>query len=263
MKSVAKALAMIEELASSPRALSAIQLSRQLKVPRSTIYRLLQTLARHGFIVREDGMACYRLSFKLLDLGHRVLERTDLLEAARPILRDLSARFRETVHLAVEEDGRMVYLDKVEGSAPFCTHSRPGRRVPMHCTALGKAVLAYLPAERVRAILGRHGLQGHTARTIVSYAGMVEELESVRRRGYALDDVEFEEGVRCVGAPVLDHRGVPMAAISVSAPVSRMSKAQARRTGKILCAAVAGVSGAMGWQVPGRRSRAGSVSRVT
>jgi DNA-binding IclR family transcriptional regulator len=247
-KSLAKSLTVLEMLASSPSPLSAAQLSRDLKLTRPTIYRILGTLARHEYVTRDADGPFYRPSFKLLDLGHRVLERTDLLSIARPILGDLAKQFKETVHLAVEEEGRMVYLDKVEGSGPFCTNSRTGRRVPMHCTALGKAVLAHLPADRTRSILARYGLSKRTPRTIVTTARLEQELARVRRQGYAIDDVEFEDGVRCVGASVFDHRGLPVAAISVSAPVSRMARARAQAVGRVLHDAVAGVSRAMGWR---------------
>jgi DNA-binding IclR family transcriptional regulator len=247
-KSLVKSLSVLETLAASPAPLSAAQLSHRLKLTRPTVYRILGTLSRHEYVTRDADGPTYRVSFKLLDLGHQILERTDLLGAARPALRDLSAQFHETVHLAVEEEGRIVYLDKVEGSGPFCTNSRTGRRVPMHCTALGKAVLAYLPADKVRAIVARHGLLQRTPRTIVTMAGLEQELMRVRRQGYATDDIEFEEGVRCVGAPILDHRGLPVAAISVSAPVSRMPRARAHTVGRILRDAVTGVSRAMGWR---------------
>jgi IclR family acetate operon transcriptional repressor len=247
-KSLAKSLAVLEALATSSRPLTAAQLGQQLKLTRPTVYRILGTLTRHEYVTRPPDGPFYRPSFKLLELGHQVLERTDLLDAARPTLRQLAAQFRETVHLAVEEGGRVVYLDKVEGSGPFCTNSRTGRRVPMHCTALGKSVLAHLPGERVRAILSRHGMLRGTPRTIVTVSDMERELDRVRRQGYAIDDVEFEEGVRCVGAPILDHRGIPIAAISVSAPVSRMRQARAHKVGRILRDAVAEVSRALGWR---------------
>ena len=246
-RSLVKALAVIETLGASPRPLTSSQLSQTLKITRPTVYRILKTLTQHGFVTREEDGALYRLSFKLLDLGHRILERTDLLEAARPILRKLSGYCRETAHLAVPEDGRMVYLDKLEGSAPFCTNSRLGRGVPMHCTALGKAVLAFLPPQRVRTILVRQGMARHTPRTIMAVSAMERELSRVRRQGYAVDDVEFEDGVRCVGAPIFDHRGTPIAAISVSAPASRMPLTRAHEVGAMVRDGVASISRAMGW----------------
>ncbi len=246
-RSLVKALVVIETLGASPRPLTAFQLSQTLKITRPTVYRILKTLAQHGFVTREEDGALYRLSFKLLELGHRILERTDLLETARPILRRLSGYCRETAHLAVPEDGRMVYLDKLEGPGPFVTNSRLGRSVPMHCTALGKAVLAFLPPQKARTILGRHGMARHTPRTIVAASALERELGRVRRQGYAIDDVEFEEGVRCMGAPIFDHRGNPVAAVSVSAPASRMPLSRAHEVGATVRNEVACISRAMGW----------------
>lgn len=253
-RSLAKALTLIEALASSPRPLTAVQLSQTLKITRPTIYRILKTLTHHGFVTREEGGPSYRLSFRLLDLGQRVLEGTDLLDAARPVLRRLSASCHETVHLAVSEDGRMVYLDKLEGSGPFCTNSRLGRGVPMHCTALGKAVLAFLPPQKAGAVLDHHGMPRHTSRTIVTMPAMDREFARIRRQGYAIDDVEFEEGVRCVGAPIFDHRGIPIAAVSVSAPVSRMPLAKAHAVGAMVRDGGANISRAMGWGSGASRS---------
>ncbi len=247
-RSLAKGLLVIEALASSPSPLTAGQLSRQLKLSRPTLYRILGTLTEREFVTRDEESPLYRLSFKLLDLGQRVLDQADMLDVARPALRKLSARCRETVHLAIPEGGWMVYLDKLEGTGPFCTFSRPGGRVPMHCTALGKAVLAHLSPQRVRAILARRGLTRYTPRTVAALPALERELAQVLRQGFAVDDVEFEEGVRCVGAPVLDYRGIPIAAISVSAPVSRMSLARAREMGVLLREVVGRVSRAMGWR---------------
>jgi DNA-binding IclR family transcriptional regulator len=246
-RSLAKALALIEALAANSHPLTANQLSRGLKITRPTVYRILSTLAEHGFVIREEGGPSYRLSFKLLDLGQRVLEGTDLLGAARAALRKLGAQCHETVHLAVPENGRMVYLDKLEGTGPFCTHSRLGRSVPMHCTALGKAVLAFLPPQKIQMVLMRHGMPKHTPRTIIRLPCMERELARIRRLGYAVDDVEFEEGVRCVGAPIFNHSGTPLAAISVSAPLSRMPLAKTHEVGAMVREGAASISRSMGW----------------
>jgi DNA-binding IclR family transcriptional regulator len=247
IRSLAKALSVLESLASSAEPMSALALSRRLKYPRATLYRILQTLCRHDF-VRREGPASFRLGFKVLDLGNQLLEGTDLLGVARPALRQLGAEVRETVHLAIPHEGRMVYLDKLEGPGPFCTHSRPGRAVPMHCTALGKAVLAFLPEAKAHAILRGQGMLRHTRRTLISVGAMDREMARVRRLGYAIDDVEFELDVRCVGAPILDHRGQPVAAMSVSAPVSRMPLSRAHTVGASLRRVAAGVSRALGWR---------------
>ncbi len=258
-RSLTKALALIEALASSPRPLTAVQLSRTLNLTRPTVYRILTTLVQHGFVTHEEDGSCFRLTFKLFDLGQRVLEGTDLLEAARPVLRKLRAHCHETVHFAVPENGRMVYLDKLEGSGPFCTNSRLGRSVPMHCTALGKSVLAYLPTIKTRRVLLGQGMPRYTPRTIVALSAMERELARVQRQGYAVDDVEFEEGVRCVGAPIFDHLGMPIAAISVSAPLSRMPLAKIQEVGVMVSEGAASISRSIGWSSGASHHAAGGI----
>jgi DNA-binding IclR family transcriptional regulator len=246
-RSLEKGLAVLDVLARSPTPLPARALARTLKFARPSVYRLLASLVEHGYVTRMDERGGYRLGFKLLDLGQRVLQTTDRLQAARSALPELHARCRETAHLAVPEGGRMVYLDKLEGAGPFCTNSRIGASVPMHCTALGKSVLAFLPIATVEAIVAEHGLPRRTPRTLVTWAALDRELARVRRRGYAIDDVEMEDDVRCVGAPVFDYRGTPVAALSVSAPTSRMPLARAHAVGAILAERARAASRAMGW----------------
>ena len=246
-RSLAKALATLEALAASPRGLTALELGRTLRLPRATVYRILGTLGEHRYVERVDGNRAYRLSLKLLDLGSRVLQGVDLLETARPVLHDLHRRCQETIHLAVCEGGRMVYLNKIEGAGPFVMKSRVGASMPMHSTALGKAVLAFLPATRVDAILAQHGMPRRTPRTIMSRPALERGLARVRRQGFALDNVENEDDVRCVGAPVFDHHGLPVAAVSISAPVSRVSLTRALKLGALLREQTRAISGSLGW----------------
>lgn len=246
-RSLAKALVAIDTLAASPGGLTALELGRALRLPRATVYRILATLGDHGYVERADGTRAYRLSLKLLDLGSRVLQGMDLLERAQPILRDLHRGCLETVHLAICEGGRMVYLYKLEGTGPFTMKSRVGASMPMHSTALGKAVLAFLPAAAVDAILAQHGLPRRTPRTIVSRSTLERELARVRRRGYAIDDIENEEGVRCVGAPVFDQQGLPAAAVSISAPASRIPLTRAPKLGALVREHAGRISATLGW----------------
>jgi IclR family acetate operon transcriptional repressor len=132
-------------------------------------------------------------------------------------------------------------------------YSRIGASVPMHCTSLGKAVLAFLPRSAAEAIMASHGLVRRTPKTIVTWQALDRELARVRRRGYAIDDVETEDDVRCVGAPVFDYRGGPVAALSVSAPTSRMPLARAHDVGPVVCEKARAVSQVMGWRPAGTR----------
>lgn len=253
-RSLEKGLGILDALAGSPKPLSVSELARSLKVARPTVYRLLASLLDHGYVTRDRARGRFRPSFKLLDIGHRLLQVTDLLDAARPVLRELQARSGETVHLAVPERGRMVYIDKLADDAAFCATSRLGKGVPMHCTALGKAVLAFLPVATVESIVAEHGQAPRTARTIVTWDGLEQELALVRRRGYALDDGEIEEGVRCVGAPILDVHNAPIAALSVSAPAARMPLTRVHDVGATVRDGAQTASRAFGWS-EARRAR--------
>lgn len=252
-KSLQKAFAIVEVLAGGPGVMTAAEVAGAVKLPRATAYRLLRDLEAAGYVLREAGVG-YRLSLKLLGLAHEVLDRTDLRQVARPLLEALRDRCRETVHLGIAENGRMVHIEKMEGSGPFTVSPRVGRSVPMHCTAMGKAVLAFLPPDEARAVVARQGLSRHTRNTIVGWRALTEELDRVRRHGYAVSNEEYEEGIRCVGAPILDHRGVPRAAVSVSIPTVRLPLARIAAWGASVREVAGAVSRALGW-TPARGAR--------
>jgi DNA-binding IclR family transcriptional regulator len=142
---------------------------------------------------------------------------------ARPFLIELRDFAQETVHLVVMDQGHVAYVDKVECSKAVRMHSAVGDRALVHCTAVGKAMLAFMPQEDVERILDDHGLPARTPQTITDRGRLREELKKVRRLGYAVDDIENEEGIRCLGAPIFDHQGRPAAALSVSGPAYRLS----------------------------------------
>jgi IclR family acetate operon transcriptional repressor len=248
-KSLQKAFAIIEALAGEAGSMSAAEVARTVQLPRATAYRMLCDLADAGYVLRETGTG-YRLSLKLLGLAHGALDRTDLRQVARPHLEMLRDRCRETVHLGVAENGRMVHIEKLEGSGPFTVSPRVGRSVPMHCTAMGKAVLAFLPSTDVPGIVARHGLSRHTANTIVSWHALADELSRVRRQGYAVSNEEYEQGVRCIGAPIWDYRGEARAALGVSTPAVRLPLARIAAWGAMVREAASAVSQALGWAPP-------------
>jgi IclR family KDG regulon transcriptional repressor len=221
---VKKAMDILNCLGEAGSALSASEIGRRLGMSRSTVYRLLATLATGGYVVQDAGNPeKVRLGFKILELASRLLDSVELRQQARPFLRELRDLANETVHLAVMDRGQISYIEKVECSQAVRMHSTIGRRGFAHCTALGKAMLAYMSADEVERIVEEHGLPACTPNTITDKEMLVRELECVRGRGYAIDDIENEEGIRCVGASILDHRGQPVAAFSVSGPAFRMT----------------------------------------
>ncbi len=188
-------------------------LAKSLGLTRSTTYRLLSALVRAGYL-KHEPRGGYRLGPQLIRLGFKAYSQLHLPTVARPhleMLRDLTS---ETVHLAVLEGSEVVYIDKVAGSRELQLASQIGSRFPAQSTALGKAILAWLPEEQVRSIFVP-GLK-RTERTIADWTSFSEELRKTRERGYALDLEENEPGVRCVAAPIWGAKGEPVAAVSIS-----------------------------------------------
>jgi len=227
VQSVERVIALLDALGEAGRPLTVRELSAAVRLPRPTVYRLLSTLQRHGLAAGADGG--FTVGSHVLWLAGRRLNQIELRGAGRPLLRDLRDQTGETVHLAVMEQGQVVYIEKVEPPGPLRMASTVGAIMPAHCTALGKAMLAFLPVEQVRGILRTRGLSRRTANTITEPSRLLEQLATVRARGYAVDNGENEDGIRCVGAPIMDHRGQVAGAISLSGANARVTLERARR----------------------------------
>lgn len=202
-------------------ALSSRELAEELGVSKSTAHAYLATMEDTEFAVRgPDG---YSLSLKFLDVGMRERDRNRVVEVAADAMAQLSADTSEAVYLVVEEHGRAVYVDYSLGERAVRTHARIGTRAPLNTLASGKALLAFLPEERVAEIIETHGLPAETENTITSRAALEAELAEVRERGYAVNEHEANIGTRAVGAPVVvDDRVV--AAIAVAGPANRITR---------------------------------------
>lgn len=219
VKTTERSLELLEALRERDRA-GVTELASTVEMGKSAVHNHLSTLEEHGYVIREsDG---YRLSLKFLDLGGYLRSRMDLYRVAESEVDALARESGELVNLVVEEGGKVVYLRRSKGPQAVDLDTYVGRHVHMHSSALGKAILAQLPGERVEGIVDRHGLPGATPKTITDRATLAEELERSRERGFAVDDEERLEGLRCVAAPVRFAEDVT-GAISVSAPTARMS----------------------------------------
>ncbi|MFC7157554.1 IclR family transcriptional regulator [Halomarina halobia] len=196
------------------------ELAEELEYAKGTIHSHLATLIENEYVVKEEGT--YRLSLQFLELGQLVKDRINAYDAIRNELDDLAEECDELAQFATHEHGRIVYLYKARGENAVQTASRVGMREYMHCTALGKSMLSQLPEERVDEIVERHGLPKFTDQTITSKPTLKMDLESIRERGYAFDEEEKIEGLRCVSTPIQTNDGEILGAISVSGPSSRM-----------------------------------------
>jgi len=218
-----RVVAIMDLLGESNDCLSLAEICKRMELRKSTAHRALMALEHTGLIERAPGNR-YRLGLKLYDMGNRAVEQVDLRSRVYPYLRRLALRLGETVHLGVLHGTRVVYLDKVEAvNRRVCISSRTGTSNPVYSTSLGKAILANLPHEEALSIIAGIQFKPFTAKTISSKEELLSALERVRRRGYAIDDEEMEIGTRCVGAPILDGEGRPIAAMSVSGSASRLA----------------------------------------
>jgi DNA-binding IclR family transcriptional regulator len=238
IKSLERALDVVEALAHHPDGVTVTALAAQMRIPKSSVFRVLNTLRARGYVQQNPVSERYGLGVRFLALARSVAEESDLRKVAVSYLRELQSATDETVHLAVPVGNAMVYIDKVESSRPVRLASRIGDLANFHSTALGKAYMSALPSQERQEFVSRLTLERRTDRTIVARDRLLTELRRCARQGFAVDDVENEEGVRCVGAAVLNRRSEPVAAISVSAPKSRFPKSRAASVGPI-CAEIA------------------------
>lgn len=211
----------------------------------STVHRILQELVDLGW-AREDGEHGYLLGPRLLALTGQRSDEGTIVRLAHPVLRALNEQIGIAVHFALRSGDTCVYVDKLDGLRPYRMRSRVGLAIPMHCTAIGKSVLAHMPEPEVRALVARTGLPGMTRHTLTDLDRLLTELRAVRRREFSVDAEENELGIRCVGAPVFDHRGRPIGGISVSALVHEMGPKDVRRVAPVVVSAAAEITAALG-----------------
>ncbi|SEN76501.1 IclR family transcriptional regulator [Lihuaxuella thermophila] len=220
IQAVDRALRILDLFDEYDTELKITEISARIGLHKSTVHSLLKTLQSHGYIQQNPENGKYRLGLKLLERGNLVLQGMDLRNLARNILVKLSVQTGLTVHLVIFDGKEGVYIDKVEGTSGIVMYSRIGRRVPIHSSAVGKALVAFHEPNKIKEILSGYVYTKHTPNTITNETDFLKELERVRAMGYAIDNQENEPGVRCVAVPIRDHSGEVVAAISVSTPIS-------------------------------------------
>ncbi|MFA9516442.1 IclR family transcriptional regulator [Halopenitus sp. H-Gu1] len=203
-------------------------LASHLDVPKSTAHNYLSTLEEMGYLTKEDGQ--YHVGVRFLGLGAYVRNRRKIYEIAKPEVERLAEETTELANLLVEEHGTGTYLQRASGSRAVKVEAHVGTNVPLHCTALGKCILAHLPESRVESILEQVGFEPVTPNTVTSREELYSQLDRIRECGYALDDEERIEGLRCVAAPILSNDDRVLGSISVSGPSNRIQGDRFRET---------------------------------
>lgn len=219
------------------------ELSQTLGMARSTVHRLLTPLMDAGLV--EQSQSGYRLGQHCAYLGGIYLDRLDLRAIAHDYLESLVAKTGETAHLVLHSGLEMTYIDKVESPSALRMYSRVGGRMPLYCTGAGKALLAYLPDATLDAVIAA-GLARRTPHTITDGANLRQDLATIRARGYAIDEIENELGIRCVGAVVFGPDGSPAAAISLSGPENRLTTGLVPKLGTMVAAEADAISRRLG-----------------
>jgi DNA-binding IclR family transcriptional regulator len=244
----------IIDLLASRGTMSLSEIAADLQLDRSVCHRSLLTLRDLG-IVSPPGGSGYQLTMALFEMGMRLVNRLEVKQVVRPFMEELSRTYAETVNLGIKDGDQVVYLDKSESTHPVRADLAVGTRIPMHCTALGKAILAFRPENEQAAFCSGTALPAYAAGTITSTKRFVKELAVIRRRGFALDNEELYAGLRCVAAPVIDHTGFANCALSLAGPTSRISVTGLIEIGAGLKRTCARISTILGESAGDRQSR--------
>ena len=251
---VERALNILENVAHRRDGLTNSEISRKLAIPKSSASYILRTLERRGYLRRDAETGRYKLGLKILSLGGDAQANLDIADVALPFMRSLVERVHLTAHLAVLDQGEAVYIEKVEAPGFFKVNTWVGRRMYLHSTSVGKALLAWLPKHDMEAIVRQHGMKKRTPKTITTLSRLLKELEKVRTQGYAVDDEENNLGARCVGAPVFNQQGVIEASVGLSGTTNQVNSQTMPRILEALKDAARHISMQLGYRAPHRRA---------
>ena len=200
------------------------EISKALSIYKSNVHNVLTTLAERGFVIKDSKTDKYKLGIKFFELGSIVIKNMDLRKIAHPYMEKLLKEFNETVHLGILVEGEILSIEQEESGQSLSPRIFIGKRAPLYCTGIGKAIMAYLPKDKFAFTIKEIGLTRYTEGTISNEEELEKELEKIREQGYAVDNMEHEEGVRCVAGPIRDYTGKVSASLSVSGPAFRINE---------------------------------------
>jgi IclR family KDG regulon transcriptional repressor len=245
---VERTLSILETVAHSASGLTNSDISRRLKLPKSSASYILRILENRGYLTRETNSGKYRLGLKLMGLTRESATHTDIREVAKPIMEGFVKRTNLSTHLAVLDNGRAVYVEKVENLNSFIKMDIwIGHRLPIHSTAIGKVLVSQMTDGEVSAILELRGMEKKTSKTIINSKRYLRELEKVRTFGFAVDDEENSAGVRCISSPIFDAQGKIVAALGTSDTIIRLDETQLPKIVEIVKNSAAKISNLIGY----------------
>lgn len=244
---------MLEAAAQEPEGLSNAEISRKLQIPKSSASYILRTLEKQGYLHRDEESGKYRVGLKILSLSRGALSGIDVREVALPIMRHLMEKTTLTCHLAILDGPEAVYIEKVEPQGFIRMDTWVGRRMRVHATSVGKALVAHIPQQQLEKIISERAMEKRTSKTITTMPRLLKELEKVRTQGYAVDDEENNMGARCVGAPIFNQQGMIEASLGLSGTINQVNAQTMPRILDALKDAARHISMQLGYRAPHRR----------
>jgi DNA-binding IclR family transcriptional regulator len=244
IRSLAKGIHILE-LLSDNEALTVTQVAKLMNMNRAGSHRFLSTLKELGYADKDESSRYY-LTSKVIELGMKVLDRFEVRKIARPFLQELSTKFNESINLGYFNGEEVLTIDKIDSTEILRMDAGIGGGEPAYCTSLGKAILAFLPDTQLEEYLQKIELTPFTPNTVISKDKLKEELMHIKENGYSIDDEELSEGLRCIGAPLFDHNGQALYAISISGPSIRMGSKRIEEIQRELKKICKNLSGKMG-----------------
>lgn len=244
VKTILRVLDTLEILEEYSNGLSLAEISVKIQLPKSTVHRIINALLERQYVRESPIDGKYLLGYQILSLSKACLNSIDLLREARPFLKKINKELNETVILAGLDQNkfRIVYLDKIDSSHSLRTVSHIGERVPVHCTALGKAILSKISIDELKEKLNGYELRKFTENTITDVKKLTQNLNKINKDGFSIDHEEYKQYVSCVAAPVCDYQGKPIGAISVSIPSTRFSENKQEQISKKVVEAAQAIS---------------------
>jgi IclR family KDG regulon transcriptional repressor len=246
IKSLQRAINILDLFDEHIAELGITEIAEALGLHKSTAAGLVYTLEHNGYLDQRPETRKYSLGFKLVERASTLLDQIDVRQVALPYLQELRAWCGESVNLAVRDGEQIVYVERLTTTQSLGMRAKVGYRAPMHCTALGKAILSGISPREVEEFVAQSGLPSVTPHSITDGAQFLQEVDQARAQGFALDNEENEIGVRCVAAPIFDHSDRPVAAVSISCPVHRFPPSDAPRYGQKVIEAATAISARLG-----------------
>lgn len=229
IQSVDRALKILDLFDEHNTELKITEISERMMLHKSTVHSLLKTLKKHHYIEQDLENSKYKLGLKLFERGNFVMHSLDIRTLAKEYLNSLSQKTDLTVHLVILDGKEGVYIDKVESSSASVLYSRIGRRIPIHCSAVGKALVANKSNSELEKLLEDYQYIKRTDNTLTNKEDFLRELETIRETGYAIDNQENEPGVYCIALPVRNYTGKVVASISISSPVMKINEEKMKK----------------------------------